>query len=231
MFKFSKKNFAVYLIAIFSSILLFSVSIYAIKVVMVAAPQKVGMKDDIFTNLKRPACEGCHGASVADRHHGTKNAISGNCGSCHSVNSKAEDMGVDLKKECFDCHKVNPHHKTKAAQDKKCKECHDTSGVSAYNTQVPTYKATKITPTTHTCEKCHRTGEIDGVKAYNSKDTHHGIQIQDCNLCHEENKSSINIRNCERCHDVKALHSVPDHIKKENCMHCHDQEEGASYTK
>lgn len=210
---------------IFSSVLAFSGTIYALKVVMNGTPQKNGFRDDVFTNLKRAQCETCHGASLADRHHQLKSGASKNCSGCHAINNKSGEMGVNLKKECSDCHKVSPHHKTKAAVEKKCRECHESSGVSEFKMQGPEYKFSKITPTVNSCSKCHRAGDVAGGRVYGMKDTHHGTQIQDCNMCHDENKSNTSIRVCERCHDVKALHAVEGHIKSENCAHCHDMEE------
>ena len=37
----------------------------------------------------------------------------------------------------------------------------------------------------------------------------------------QKDKKKINIRICERCHNVKVLHEVVPHVAKESCVVCH----------
>ncbi|MFH1704246.1 MAG: hypothetical protein ABIB41_12635 [Nitrospirota bacterium] len=48
-------------------------------------PQNVGIYDTYYENFKESDCRACHGASTAERHHGTDYALSGNCQFCHSI--------------------------------------------------------------------------------------------------------------------------------------------------
>ncbi|MDY6935130.1 MAG: hypothetical protein SVZ03_13030 [Spirochaetota bacterium] len=199
----------------------FAGSIVAVKLMNVV-PQKIGFKDLQFVNLNRPLCEDCHGDSLADAHHGTKNAISGKCNACHNISTKAGSVGVSLEKNCIQCHKKSPHHNTEAALNKECTSCHDTPGVSDYSQKVPSYKPSKITPTTDSCKNCHLEGTVDGQKVVSIKKAHHGISLKGCDICHDmKNKASKDIRICERCHDVKSLHEVLPHVEKSACIGCH----------
>jgi hypothetical protein len=53
--------------------------------VMDYVPQNVGIYDTYYENFKESDCRACHGASTAERHHGTDYALSGNCQFCHSI--------------------------------------------------------------------------------------------------------------------------------------------------
>ncbi len=206
-------------------------AIYAINLLNVV-PQNIGLKDVQFKDLNRPYCENCHGDSLADTHHQTKNAVSGNCVFCHGVMKKAEKTGVELKTNCMLCHTKSPHHQTEAAINKECTSCHESPGVSDYSTAEPKYKISMITPTKKVCGKCHRDGEVNGEKVYGFKKTHHGIQLKGgCGTCHTNDKATLNIRVCERCHSVKAIHEVKPHVEKNVCIHCHDVKEGAAFVK
>lgn len=126
------------------------------------------------------------------------------------------------------CHEQSPHHATKAAKDKECRSCHDSPGVSDYSTEVPSYAPSKVTPTPGSCGNCHGEGEVDGQKVVGSRDTHHGISLTDCNICHdqtstnkEQSEKNTSIRICERCHNVKVLHEVVPHVEKASCALCH----------
>ena len=223
-----KKLFVLF--SVFSLILLFAGSIMAVKM-MNAVPQEIGFKDFQFSNLTRPICEDCHGDSLADTHHGTKKAISGECASCHDISTKG-NIGVTVTRNCMKCHKKSPHHKTEAALNKECTSCHDSPGVGDYSKKVPTYKPSIVTPTKNSCKNCHRDGVVDGVKVVGIKKAHHGISLKGCDICHDaKNKSSDNIRICERCHNVKAIHEVLPHIKKENCAGCHSDKIAAEKKK
>ncbi len=194
-------------------------------------PQEIGFKDVKFSSLNRELCQECHGSSLVDTHHDTSHAVSGNCVFCHGVQTQAGDAGVSLERNCMSCHEQSPHHATEAAKNKECRSCHDSPGVSDYSTEVPTYEPSKVTPTLSNCRNCHGEGVVDGQKVVGARDTHHGISFQECNICHDgiflltnqeqNDKKGENIRICERCHNVKALHEVVPHVEKESCIVCH----------
>ncbi len=213
--------------SVLGMVLFLSGSIYAV-VQLAVVPQEIGLKDVEFKELNRPYCEGCHGESLADTHHKTKNAASGNCVFCHDVKS-ADPSSVVLKTNCMDCHKTSPHHQTKAALNKECTSCHDSPGVSDFTMNVPKYNPSIITPIKDNCKKCHRDGVVNGKKYFGFKTTHHGISYKDCNVCHGNNKASQDIRICERCHSAKAIHAIKPHVEKTACVHCHDTKEGVKY--
>jgi len=71
---------------------------------------------------------------------------------------------------------------------------------------------------------------VDGVQVFDSRDTHHGISFKECKVCHDKidlpedektEEGSTDIRICERCHNVKALHEVVPHVEKNACSVCH----------
>jgi hypothetical protein len=200
-------------------------------------PQKIGFTDLKFESLKKEVCQDCHESSMVDTHHDTKEAVAGNCASCHTVSTQPGSVGVSLKRDCMTCHEQSPHHATEDAKNKNCTVCHDNPGVSDYSTEVPPYKPSRVTPTPANCRLCHGEGTVDGQKIVAAKDTHHGISFKGCNICHDQivlsngqaqddtqkqdDKKSTNIRICERCHSVKALHEVVPHVEKEACAVCH----------
>lgn len=188
-----------------------------------AVEQKIGFKDVAFSNLDKATCQDCHGEDLVDTHHQTKPALSGNCAACHTVSTESGKVGITLERDCMGCHKQSPHHATEAAVNNECTTCHDSPGVSDYSTAVPSYNPSSVTPTAASCKNCHGDGEVEGQKVVGMKTTHHGISLKGCNVCHDENnKESQDIRICERCHSAKALHQVPPHVKKENCIKCHE---------
>jgi hypothetical protein len=185
--------------------------------------QKIGFKDMAFSNLDKTACQSCHGEDLVDTHHQTKPALSGDCASCHTVSTETGKVGVTLERSCMGCHKQSPHHATEAAANNECTACHESPGVSDYSTVVPSYNPSSVTPTVSSCKNCHGEGEVEGQKVVDMKTTHHGISLKGCNVCHDaENKKSQDIRTCERCHNATALHQVPAHVEKENCVKCHE---------
>lgn len=185
--------------------------------------QKVGFKDMVFSSLNKVSCQPCHGEGLVDTHHQTGPAVSGDCSSCHTVSTQAGNVGVALERNCMGCHKESPHHVTEAAASNECTTCHESAGVSEYSTEVPPYQPSKVTPTVASCKNCHGEGEVEGEKVADMKATHHGIALKDCNACHDqEDKASQDIRICERCHSVKAIHEVLAHVGKENCAKCHE---------
>ncbi len=215
-----KKKILLLLVAC-CTVLLFGSGIYAV-IVMKGVPQKIGLNDVEYAKLNPKLCGECHDPSMVDAHHNTKNAISGNCTFCHTASTKPGKIGVLISRNCMRCHVKSPHHKTKAALNKECTSCHDTPGLGDYSTKTPSYKKSKITPTTRSCRNCHADGVVNGKKVVGMKKTHHAISLKGCNTCHDEkDKKSGNIRICERCHNVKAIHEVLPHVEKANCKGCH----------
>jgi hypothetical protein len=186
--------------------------------------QQIGFRDVAFSSLIKTDCQKCHGESLVNDHHNTSQAVSGNCVACHSVSKEPGKLGVSLQRDCMICHQTTPHHKSEAAVNKECNSCHESSGLSDYSMDVPAYKISKVTPTVSNCKKCHFEGEEEGIKIASIKETHHGISLSDCNACHEPgegDKKTTNIRICERCHNVKAIHEVMPHLEQKNCIVCH----------
>ena len=122
----------------------------------------------------------------------------------------------------MDCHKETPHHQTEAAINKECSSCHDSQGVSDYNTTGPVYGKSAVTPKVSSCIKCHNTGTQGNFAIASPQDTHHSIAVEDCSICHDEaDQTKSDIRLCERCHDATSLHKVQAHIEPKNCIICH----------
>jgi hypothetical protein len=190
-------------------------------------PQKIGFKDVKFSSLDKGMCQECHGDSLVDDHHGTSNAVAGNCVACHNVQTQGT-VGVSLERNCMVCHTESPHHIIETAKNKECTACHNSPGVSDYSTETPLYPVSKVTPTVANCRLCHGEGVVDGEQINDSRDTHHGISFRECRVCHEEvptgeegEGGGTDIRICERCHSVKAIHEVVPHIEKDACAVCH----------
>jgi uncharacterized protein YlaI len=193
-------------------------------------PQEIGFKDVKFTSLKKEMCQECHGDSLVEDHHSTSDAVAGNCVVCHGVRTEPGSVGVSLERNCMVCHNESPHHTIEPAKNKECTACHDSPGVSDYSTEVPSYPISSITPTVANCRLCHGEGVVDGEQIVDSRDTHHGISFKECKVCHgkidlpEEERTdegSTDIRICERCHNVKALHEVVPHVEENACSVCH----------
>ncbi|MCJ7681611.1 MAG: hypothetical protein MUP70_12855 [Candidatus Aminicenantes bacterium] len=208
-------------IIIFAGVICFSI-LLSIGLNAQTISQQIGMRDVEFANLLKNDCQKCHGTSLVDQHHGTSRAKSGDCAFCHAVTTQAKNVGVSLQRDCMICHKTSPHHSTEAAINKECTTCHDSAGLSDYSVIAPSYKISGITPQSTSCKICHaenKTAKIAGLAQ-----SHHSLNLKDCNICHEgEEKKDTNIRVCERCHNVKALHQVLPHVQDQNCKVCHLQ--------
>src|SRR3989304_620870 len=63
-------------------------------------PQNVGIYDTYYDWFNEPDCRACHGASTAERHHGTQQALEGECLYCHSLNPDI----VPPERDCKVCH-------------------------------------------------------------------------------------------------------------------------------
>ena len=210
---------SVYLTLLTFSILLAGGGLWSIKL-MNGVPQEIGVPDMSYSGLNQQACKRCHGPSLANKHHVTKKAVSGDCTGCHKVN-KGEALGVVVERNCVKCHKRSAHHQTEAAKSNQCIQCHKDAGVSAYNLKdVPAYKPTKVTPTKDNCKNCHVEAKVAGNEIHDIKKTHHETKLK-CGVCHENDKNSQSIRVCARCHNAKTLHGIKPHADPKNCRGCH----------
>jgi hypothetical protein len=120
-------------------------------------PQNIGIYDTYYENLKESDCRACHGASVTERHHGTENALMGNCFFCHLGFPFSETT-----KDCTSCHVDGglvgnfgfPHHRSDLAESGQCNQCHmfivETNTVATSG-----FSPTSSTPTPFSCENCH----------------------------------------------------------------------------
>jgi hypothetical protein len=184
--------------------------------------QTIGFRDVGFSSLNKQFCKGCHGDSLVDTHHETSKFEAGACVFCHTVSSHDGTFGVVLQRDCLKCHLESPHHKTEAARNNECTNCHDTAGLSDYSTDGPKYGMSKVTPAVSNCGRCHGEGKDGDTPIIGYKDTHHNIALENCNVCHTDtDPKTVNVRICERCHNVEAIHKVPHHVVPENCVKCH----------
>jgi hypothetical protein len=184
--------------------------------------QTLGFKDVGFSSLNKQFCKGCHGDSLVETHHETGKFEAGACVFCHSVSQHDGNFGVVLLRDCMKCHMETPHHKTQAALDKECTNCHDTNGLSDYSTDTVDYGISKVTPAVSNCGRCHGEGKDGDMNIVGYEETHHEIGMEDCNMCHTDtDPKTVNIRICERCHNVKSIHKVAHHVVPENCVVCH----------
>lgn len=184
--------------------------------------QDFGIKDVAYSSLNKQFCKECHGDSLVETHHETGKFEAGACVFCHAVTQNNENFGVVLLRDCMKCHLETPHHKTEAALNNECTSCHDTPGLSDYSTDVVGYGVTKVTPAVSNCGRCHGYGTDGDIKIIGYQETHHQIALENCDVCHlKTDPKTTNIRVCERCHNVKAIHSVVDHVDVKNCVVCH----------
>ncbi len=210
-------------ILLVAGLLLLSVGSLLAQRTMSVVPQNVGFPDTKFSGMTKESCASCHDDPVGDTHHGTKNALAGKCGACHTISKDAGKAGVSMHRDCMKCHTKSPHHATAEAKNNECTACHDSPGVDDYDpNRAPGYAVSKLTPTTDSCSNCHRAGTWKKLAIVSIKDTHHGTSLRQCKTCHDtKDKKSKNIRLCERCHGAKAIHAVPAHVDENACSGCH----------
>jgi hypothetical protein len=123
--------------------------------VMDYVPQNIGVYDTYYENFEESDCRVCHGASTAERHHGTYYALHGNCQHCHLSSQSFEG-------NCKYCHidggpignLGSPHHNSDLAYSDQCNACH-TQVVKTNSVRPPAYIPTSSTPTPCSCENCH----------------------------------------------------------------------------
>lgn len=128
-------------------------------------PQEIGIYDTAYGNLTESDCRGCHGSSLADRHHATSTvARDRRCTACHEVDASAPS-GVSTVRDCMTsgCHSQYDldangwHHNTDLSGSSNCVACHDPSLIAQISPlrDLSLYPPSVITPTPFSCENCH----------------------------------------------------------------------------
>ena len=199
------------------------------------APQETGVYDTLYEYVEEPDCRGCHGASLADRHH----LIPGACASvlCHGATPERNCMADG-------CHATvdnGGHHLTDLSATGQCNACH--AHVVEYDSEPrPTYSPGITTPYAYSCENCHWDQALSGVHPSGGPDydeygkpvftpqtLHHmGFEanfVGQCHRCHAENdpydpswdpcddyECSRRIRPCQKCHSRGSLHGLIYHV-------------------
>jgi hypothetical protein len=174
------------------------------------APQEsdYGSYDTMYNQLGEPDCRGCHGASLAVRHHATPRYAQ--C-DCHGVTPERDCVAAG----CHATYDNGWHHLTDMSATGQCDACH--SDVVEYGSEpLPEYGPSIVTPYAYSCENCHweqalTTGDPShpctydhynawdqyvgfyeyGKPLYTPQDLHHmefkGNFTSDCYRCHSEN--------------------------------------------
>jgi hypothetical protein len=142
--------------------------------IMDYAPQEIGVYDTRYDELSEADCRGCHGESLADRHHHTSYVLEDDlCSPCHEMISAPP--GVVIIRDCTTpgCHSWDDvyangwHHDTDLYQPGNCVSCHDSNLVGQIGSfgvpfgQIGSFVPfwwlpPSITPPTpFSCENCH----------------------------------------------------------------------------
>jgi len=126
--------------------------------------QEIAIYDTRYDELGAMDCRGCHGDSLADRHHNTLIVLRDRlCTPCHEV--IPDPPGVLVIRDCTTsgCHSWDDvyangwHHTTDLSGSENCTACHDTNIVNEI-TPLSTfveYPPSVVTPTPFSCENCH----------------------------------------------------------------------------
>ncbi len=135
-------------------------------------PQELGIYDTGYWELGETDCRGCHGDSLANRHHFSPMVIEyGQCTPiCHDPDPNAPG-GVTVTRDCTTagCHNwinvTGPngwHHQTDMSQGNACVVCHDQNIIAEITAYRPTglYPPSVITPTPFSCENCHFSQDV-----------------------------------------------------------------------
>jgi hypothetical protein len=128
-------------------------------------PQEIGIYDTTYENLTESDCRGCHGNSLADRHHATSTVVRDrNCTACHEVDVNAPG-GVLVVRDCttngchsqYDLDTNGWHHNTDLSGSGNCIGCHDPSLIAQITPfrDFSLYPPSVVTPTPFSCENCH----------------------------------------------------------------------------
>jgi hypothetical protein len=126
-------------------------------------PQEIGIYDTLYGELTESDCRGCHGNSLAERHHATPLVVKDHqCNACHGV---LPDGGVSIIRNCTTsgCHGQNDldtngwHHNTDMSDSGSCVACHNPNLISEITPvrDLDLYPPSVVTPTPFSCENCH----------------------------------------------------------------------------
>jgi hypothetical protein len=177
-------------------------------------PQNAGIYDTVYDEFQEPDCRGCHGASLADRHHLLSGYL---CTDCHPVPGQAE-------RDCraAGCHATldsGGHHVSNLSATMQCDACHSQLDIGGY---IPQYPPDITMPYAYSCENCHweQLSPMEGGSPiYGPQDLHHNFEsnfVGNCYWCHAGNDpnnpswdpdNEYLVRYCEKCHGGCA-HSV-----------------------
>jgi len=135
------------------------------------APQETGIYDTYYDKLNETDCRGCHGSSLADRHHYTPHALQQDCTFCHPV-GPAPDYNVAKYRDCryggadVMCHldfTNGWHHNNPLADSDQCTACHNPAILGAWSNEQTMYPPSVVSPTPFDCENCHWEQLVDTI--------------------------------------------------------------------
>jgi hypothetical protein len=165
---------------------------------------------------------GIGGAETIEKH---RNAIHGECDSCHSLNNPEDDL-----RTCMDCHRTwtydtaaQQRPSLEQAVHRRCMECHNRE-YDALEAGMPV-----------SCTDCHHrdpswlTGPELGNVLWSHK--RHGMyRGVDCDRCHHQDLPREPHMACRRCHGTGLYRnpSLAEALEK-NCTGCH-REKNAGLT-
>ena len=197
-------------------------------------PQEIGIYDTTYENLTESDCRGCHGNSLADRHHATTTVVRDHrCVTCHEVDP-GSPSGVFVTRDCLTsgCHSKQDlqengwHHNTDVSGSGDCVTCHNPSLIAPISPirDFSLYPPSVVTPTPFSCENCHweqacsTTGNPDAPghpSTYN-----HVNENGEIMGFHEYEKSILSNSDT---HHMGFLGNVST-----ECYQCHSQNPGSS---
>lgn len=142
--------------------------------------QEIGIYDTAYEVLTETDCRGCHGQSVAERHHRTPIVLEqGSCLACHTI--IPDPPGIIVERNCLTagCHSLADlgpkddlgtapngwHHATDLSSPENCVVCHNPNLVReivSVDLIPPSPLASPATP--FSCENCHweQEGSVTG---------------------------------------------------------------------
>jgi hypothetical protein len=136
-------------------------------------PQEIAIGDYQYSALGEDDCRFCHGTSLADRHHYSELALTGNCTPCHEITTSPPYVTVTRDCQTSGCHSsadLGPldvagtppngwHHYTQESAVDQCIACHDPGVLDRVvdDEYVPfaMYPPSFVTPSPFDCENCH----------------------------------------------------------------------------
>lgn len=192
--------------------------------------QQVGFWDKAFDSMSESDCRGCHGETLAEKHHLLITTRNLSCTTCHQMDCSSGVCELEPFRDCSLCHTQNAgqgsvHHLAQAAQSGNCVSCHgdlvQNRGDGHY---IPVYGPSMVTPRPSAgtgingrggCDACHTWGNDwdTGEVVYASKEAHHetgmGQDSGKCAWCHDAQAAAgLKIRACEECHAPQSLHNI-----------------------